>query len=171
MLAVYSQRPRVWREEEIEALAALAGNASAVLSNAELYQRVALERERSYAILSNIADGIVAVDREGKVVLWNESAERSPACPQRPPSAGRPVEVLQRELASETRAPRGERLVSMQRGGDEVWLSLTEAVMRDPVGVGLGSHLRLPRRLVGADRRADEVGPSSRPSRTSSARR
>src|SRR6185503_9136517 len=58
VLAVYSQRPRVWREEEVEALAALAGNASAVLSNAELYQRVAMERERSYAILSNIADGI-----------------------------------------------------------------------------------------------------------------
>ena len=44
VLAVYSQRPRAWREEEVEALAALAGNASAVLSNAELYQRVAIER-------------------------------------------------------------------------------------------------------------------------------
>ena len=134
VLAVYSQRPRVWREEEVEALTALAGNASAVLSNAELYQRVALERERSYAILSNIADGIVAVDREGKVVLWNESAEAITGVPGAAALGRTPVEVLQRELASDDEGTAGERLLSIQRGGDEVWLSLTEAVMHDPVG-------------------------------------
>ena len=134
VLAVYSQRPRVWREEEVEALTALAGNASAVLSNAELYQRVALERERSYAILSNIADGIVAVDREGKVVLWNESAEAITGVPGAAALGRTPVEVLQRELASGDEGSAGERLLSIQRGGDEVWLSLTEAVMHDPVG-------------------------------------
>ena len=157
VLAVYSQRPRVWREEEVEALAALAGNASAVLSNAELYQRVALERERSYAILSNIADGIVAVDREGKVVLWNESAEAITGVPGAAALGRTPVEVLQRELASGDEGTAGERLLSIQRGGDEVWLSLTEAVMHDPVGSVSGPHLRLPRRLLGADRRGDEV--------------
>ena len=134
MLAVYSKRPRVWREEEVEALTALAGNASAVLSNAELYQRVALERERSYAILSNIADGIVAVDREGKVVLWNGSAEAITGVPGATALGRTPVEVLQRELASGDEGSAGERLLSIQRGGDEVWLSLTEAVMHDPVG-------------------------------------
>jgi PAS domain S-box-containing protein len=134
VLAVYSQGPRVWREEEVEALTALAGNASAVLSNAELYQRVALERERSYAILSNIADGIVAVDREGKVVLWNESAEAITGVPGAAALGRTPVEVLQRELASGDEGTAGERLLSIQRGGDEVWLSLTEAVMHDPVG-------------------------------------
>ena len=100
VLAVYSERPRVWREEEIEALAALAGNASAVLSNAELYQRVAMERERSYAILANIADGIVAVDRDGKVVLWNRAAEQITGVPSAAALGRTPVEVLQRELAS-----------------------------------------------------------------------
>jgi PAS domain S-box-containing protein len=134
VLAVYSQRPRIWREEEVEALSALAGNASAVLSNAELYQRVALERERSYAILSNIADGIVAVDREGKVVLWNEAAEAITGVAGASALGRTPVEVLQRELASGDEGTSGERLVSIQRGGDEVWLSLTEAVMHDPVG-------------------------------------
>ena len=134
VLAVYSVRPRVWREEEVEALAALAGNASAVLSNAELYQRVALERERSYAILSNIADGIVAVDREGRVVLWNDAAETITGVPAAAALGRTPVEVLQRELASGDEGTSGERLLSIQRGGDELWLSLTEAVMHDPVG-------------------------------------
>src|SRR5439155_202104 len=75
VLAVYASVPREWREEEIEALLAVASSTSAALSNAELYQRVALERERSVAILANIAEGIVAVDRDGKVVLWNSAAE------------------------------------------------------------------------------------------------
>jgi PAS domain S-box-containing protein len=138
VLAVYSQRPRSWREEEVEALAALAGNASAVLSNAALYQRVAIERERSYAILSNIADGIVAVDREGKVVLWNEAAEAITGVPAAAAVGRTPLEVLQRELASDQEGWAGERLMAIQRGGEEVTLSLTEAVMRDPLGAVAG---------------------------------
>ncbi len=137
VLAVYAERPRNWRDEEVEALGALAGNASAMLSNAELYQRVALERERSYAILANIADGIVAVDREGKVVLWNRSAEQITGVPAAAALGRTPVEVLQRELASEDERS-SERLVAVQRGADEVWLSLTEAVMHDPVGAVSG---------------------------------
>jgi hypothetical protein len=37
---------------------------ASALANAKLYQRLALEHEQSIAILSNVADGIVAVDRE-----------------------------------------------------------------------------------------------------------
>ena len=65
ILAVYGRRPRPWLQEEVEALAALAGNASAVLANADLYQKVKDEQDRNSAILENIADGIVAVDRDG----------------------------------------------------------------------------------------------------------
>jgi len=138
VLSVYGRAPRAWREEEIEALAAFAGNASAALSSAELYQSVALEKERSVAILSNIADGIVAVDREGKVVLWNAAAERITAVPAHDALGHPPSEVLQRELESGDDVPAGERLVSLRRGGEEIWLSLTEAVMRDPAGAVAG---------------------------------
>jgi PAS domain S-box-containing protein len=134
VLAVYSQRPRAWREEEVEALSALAGNASAVLTNAELYQSVALERERSYAILANIADGIVAVDRDGNVVLWNTAAEQITGVPAAAALGRTPYEVLHRDLASEDESTLGERVVPIRRGADEVYLSLTEAVMRDPTG-------------------------------------
>jgi two-component system phosphate regulon sensor histidine kinase PhoR len=155
VLAVYSQRPRIWREEEVEALSALAGNASAVLSNAELYQRVAVERERSYAILSNIADGIVAVDREGKVVLWNEAAEAITGVPTEAALGRTPVEVLQRELTAEDDDPVGERMLPIQRGGEEVWLSLTEAIMRDPVGSVSGRIFAF--RDVSAERIVDQM--------------
>jgi two-component system phosphate regulon sensor histidine kinase PhoR len=137
-LSVYAQRPRTWQPEEVEALAALAGNASAALASAELYQRVALEKERSVAILANIADGIVAVDREGHVVLWNEAAERITGA-RASDAIGRSTEqVLQRTLASGDDTERGDRLLAIRRGDEDVWLSLTEAIMRDPAGAVAG---------------------------------
>src|SRR5206468_2403339 len=117
--------------------AALAGNASAALASAELYQRVALEKERSVAILANIADGIVAVDREGRVVLWNEAAERITGVRAADAIGRSTAQVLHRTLESgdETSADAGgDRLLSIRRGDDDVWLSLTEAIMRDPAG-------------------------------------
>jgi PAS domain S-box-containing protein len=138
VLSVYSRAARTWRDGEIEALQALAGNASAALSNAELYQRVALEKERSDAILANIADGIVAVDREGCVVLWNSAAEQITGVPAEEALGRTPLQVLGRELEPAGAQPGGNRLVSVLRGREEVWLSLTEAVMRDPAGLVAG---------------------------------
>src|SRR5207247_3306174 len=96
VLAVYAQLARRWREEEVEALLALAASTSAALANAELYQRVAVEKERSFAILANIADGIVAVDREGRVVLWNEAAAKITGVSTDEAFGRAPAEVLQR---------------------------------------------------------------------------
>jgi two-component system phosphate regulon sensor histidine kinase PhoR len=138
VLAVYAAEPRPWREEEVEAMLALAASASAALSNAELYQRVALEKERSFAILANIADGIVAVDREGEVVLWNAAAEQITGVPAEDALGRSPVQVLQRTLESDTDTPQGDRLVPIMRGREEVLLSVTEAVMLDPAGAVAG---------------------------------
>src|ERR687888_55985 len=110
-------------------------NAPVALWNAELYQRVALEREQSVAILANIADGIVAVERDGRVVLWNRAAEEITGVPASEAIGRTPAQVLQRELESEAG---GKRLIAIQRGGEEIWLSLSEAVMRDPGGVVAG---------------------------------
>ena len=138
VLAVYSRDPRTWRPEELDALAALAGGAASALANAELYQRVAQEKERSDAILANIADGIVAVERDGKVVLWNAAAEDITGVAAADALGHRPVEVLHRRLESEGDVPVGDRFVPIARGSEEVWLSLTEAVMRDPTGAVSG---------------------------------
>jgi PAS domain S-box-containing protein len=138
VLSVYSRAPKTWRDDEVEALVALAANASAALSNAELYQRVALEKERSFAILANIADGIVAVDRDGHVVLWNSAAEQITGVPASEAFGRTPQQVLGRRLEPPTGDPGGNRLVSILRGRDEVWLSVTEAVMRDPAGLVAG---------------------------------
>ena len=133
-------------------MSALAGNTSAALSNAELFTSVALDRERSYAILANIADGIVAVDREGNVVLWNAAAERITGVPESEAVGHTVADALQRDLDSE-----GEpgRLLSIERGTEEVWLSVTEAVMRDPAGVIAGRIFAF--RDISADRLVEEM--------------
>jgi PAS domain S-box-containing protein len=136
VLSVYSREPRVWREEEVQALVALAANASVALTNAELYQSVAVEREQSVAILANIAEGIVAVDRDGSVVLWNRAAEEITGVPAAEAIGRTPVQVLQRELESDGGGT--NRQVSIPRGDEEVKLSLSEAVMRDPTGAVAG---------------------------------
>jgi PAS domain S-box-containing protein len=156
VLAVYGRRPREWQPEEIEALQALAANASAALSNAELYSRVSLERERSVAILANVADGIVAVDRDGRVVLWNAAAEEITGVPAAEALDRTPAQVLQRTLESDADAPsQGPRLVSIRRGGEDVWLSLSEAVMRDPAGAVAGRIFAF--RDISTDHMVEEV--------------
>jgi PAS domain S-box-containing protein len=155
VLAVYASVPRQWREEEIEALLAVAASTSAAVSNAELYQRVALERERSVAILANIAEGIVAVDRDGTVVLWNSAAELITGVPASVAAGRAPVDVLQRSLESPDESVRGERLVPIMRGREEVWLSVTEAVMRDPTGAVAGRIFAF--RDISSDRLVEQV--------------
>jgi PAS domain S-box-containing protein len=153
VLSVYAAAPRGWRDEEIQALQALAANASVALSNAELYQRVAVEREQSVAILANVADGIVAVDRGGQVVLWNGAAERITGVPASEAIGRTTRQVLQRDLQSEFGG--ANRQVAIPRGDQEVWLSLSEAVMRDPTGAVAGRIFAF--RDVSAERAVEQL--------------
>ncbi|MDQ3669624.1 MAG: cell wall metabolism sensor histidine kinase WalK, partial [Actinomycetota bacterium] len=75
-----------------------------------------------------------AVDRDEQVVLWNAMAEHITGVPASEAVGRRVSEALQRDLAGDDPHVPGERQVAIQRGGKEVWLSLTEAVMRDAGG-------------------------------------
>ncbi len=106
--------------------------------NAEQYQEVRQEQQRSEAILANVADGIVAVDRDGKVVLWNPAAEEITGVPALEAVGRTPAQVLGRSLATDGSVPAVSRLVPIRRGGDEAWLSVSEALMTDPAGAIAG---------------------------------
>ena len=92
------------------------------------------------AILSNVADGIVAVDRDGHVVLWNAAAEEITGVAGAEALGRPPADVLQGSLEpDETSAGGRGGLIQVRRGEEEeVWLSVSEAVMRDPAGAVAG---------------------------------
>jgi signal transduction histidine kinase len=74
---------RPFSEEDIEFYSALSSQIASAIANARLYQRVArLLRERDadarqrQAILESIDDGVVATDRQGRIMLANAAAGR-----------------------------------------------------------------------------------------------
>jgi PAS domain S-box-containing protein len=155
VLAVYSTEPRAWRDDDIQSLSALAATSFASVANAELYQRVAEERERSGAILANIADGIVAVGRDDRIVLWNSKAEQITGVPASEALGRHVPAVLQRELAAPSSGVEGERQITIRRGSQEVWIALTEAVMLDPAGAVAGRIFAF--RDVSRERAVDQM--------------
>src|SRR5258708_20764736 len=66
-----------------------------------------------------------------------------------------PGELLQRSLESGSETPVGDRLVSVMRGREEVWLSVTEAVMRDPAGAVAGRIFAF--RDISSDRLVEQM--------------
>src|SRR5262249_58912628 len=80
---------------------------------------------------------------------------RLPGVPTEEALRRSPADVLQRRLESSEEASAGERLVSIRRGGEEIWLSLTEAVMRDPAGAVAGRIFAF--RDISAERVVEEM--------------
>ena len=171
VLAVYSQRPRAWREEEVEALAALARNASrgalerralpAGRDRAGTQLRDPLEHRRRDRRRRPRGQGR-ALERGGEAITGVPAAA----------ALGRtPLEVLPARARVWTTRLRG-RAAARRSSAAATRLALADR----------GRHARSGRRrspaasspsatFVRADRRADEVRPSSRPSRTSYERR
>jgi two-component system phosphate regulon sensor histidine kinase PhoR len=88
-------------------------------------------------------------------VLWNTTAEEITGVPAEEALGRRVADVLQRELAgSGDELPR-ERQVAFFRGGKEVWLSLTEAVMLDAAGAVAGRIFAF--RDVSSERVVDQM--------------
>jgi PAS domain S-box-containing protein len=152
-LVVYSRGPRIWRLKEVDALLTLAANTATALAGAALYLRVSLEREQSMAILSSVADGIVAVDRSGRIVLWNAAAERITGIASDEALGQLASNVLHREEQSVEES--GEQSFLFKRGSREIWLHVTEATMQDPTGQVAGRIYTL--RDISADRLVEQA--------------
>ncbi len=165
VLALYDRRRRTWKADEVEALEAFANSATVALQNALLYQRVAQEKEKSEAIIASIADGIVVVDPDGRVEMWNRAASVMTGVPSRT--------ALRRTLRDLVRSELGDRddvaygalqtaatsevaaEVHLSRGERDIWLSVRAAQLRDPLDVRVGTVYAL--RDVSADRQLDQL--------------
>jgi two-component system, OmpR family, phosphate regulon sensor histidine kinase PhoR len=64
---------RTFSDHHMKLVTALATYAAVAIENASLYARTELELKKLETILRNIEDGVILTDREGKVVLVNET--------------------------------------------------------------------------------------------------
>ena len=147
ILAVYDGRTREWLEEEIEALHALGASAAAARANAELYQDVSHEQQRSEAILGERRrrDRGRRPRGQGRALEPRGRARHGRAAGRRPrtdadagsrPAARGGRRDPRRQPARSDPSRRRGGLALAQRGRDD-----------RPRGGGRRAHLRLPRHL------------------------
>ena len=135
-----SSRPgRSYGVADLRLAEELARRASAAIENARLYQQ-AEERADAARALATIGDGVVLLDRSGRVRLWNAAAERITGLREEK-VLGRQVatavpgwqEVTARvPVAGAGEAPAVES-VPLDLGEREVWLSLTAVGFDDGI--------------------------------------
>ncbi len=166
VLAVYARTPRRFRADEVDGLAALAGSAAVALRNALLYERVAQEKDAGEAILAQVADAIVASDADDRITRWNAAAERVTGLRARRVLGRELGELLRSELGDTDGTARAAleaasagssspMEIRLERGGREIWLSITGASLRDPREERPGTVFAI--RDVSDERRLDQV--------------
>jgi len=154
-LSVYAKRPRTWQPEEVEALAALAGKPpprSRARSYTARCPREGAERRHPRQHRRR--------DRGRRPRGSRRALERGGGADHRRARLGRDRPLDRAGPPTDSgvrrRQERGDRLLAIRRGDEDVWLSLTEAIMRDRPAPSPGD-LRLQGHLGRAGRRADEV--------------
>ncbi|HZC31360.1 MAG TPA: ATP-binding protein, partial [Gaiellaceae bacterium] len=109
----------------------LARRAVAAIDNAQLY-RAAEERARAAQVLATIGDGVVLVDRAGRVRLWNAAAQRITGLPAAD-VVGRPAvqaipgwtSIAENIQVARTDEPAPAVSAPLDVGERELWLSIT----------------------------------------------
>jgi PAS domain S-box-containing protein len=127
---VTAESGRVYGEDDLALAQELARHAAAAIDNARLYDE-ATRRSRAARALEAVADGVVLVDRDGVIRLWNAAATTITGVPEAD-VLGRPIdEVVYRwhelspliPVASKPGEPVRAETVPVEFGGRELWIS------------------------------------------------
>ncbi|HEU5277921.1 MAG TPA: GAF domain-containing protein [Gaiellaceae bacterium] len=90
LMLVSSDPDRLYDEDDLEFAKHLGRRAAVAVDNARLYRAVE-ERARAAIVVEHVADGVMLVDRDGAIRLWNPAAEQITALPA--------VEILGRQVS------------------------------------------------------------------------
>jgi PAS domain S-box-containing protein len=116
---------RRFDETDLDIALALAQRSALAVENARLYQE-AEHRARAARALETIADGVVLLDRDGVVLLWNTAAEAITGRPRSEVVGRKAIEALPGYAESAERVPvDGSRpeTFPVEIDGRELWLS------------------------------------------------
>ncbi|MEX2211595.1 MAG: ATP-binding protein [Gaiellaceae bacterium] len=107
----------------------LARRAGTAIENAELYEEVE-ERAQAARVLDAVGDGVVLVDQNGIVRLWNPAAETITGIRAGEIVGRRADEVIRTWPAGTADAPRVET-VPVEVQGRELWLSISGVALEE----------------------------------------
>jgi PAS domain S-box-containing protein len=133
---VMAESGRVYGEDDLALARELARQAAAAIDNARLYDE-AERRSRAARALEAVADGVVLVDREGVIRLWNAAATTITGLAEATVLERRIDDVVpgwaelanRVPVASKAGEPVRAETVPVDLGGRELWISVS--------GVGL----------------------------------
>jgi PAS domain S-box-containing protein len=118
---VSSTPGRRFGADDLKLAQELARRLAMAIENARLYRETE-ERAQAARVLASIGDGVLLVDRGGRIRLWNSAAERITGLAE--------GDVLGRPL-SETVAGWGTGTVPLEIGGRELWLGISSVATED----------------------------------------
>jgi PAS domain S-box-containing protein len=127
---VTAESGRVYGEDDLALAQELARHAAAAIDNARLYHE-AERRSRAARALEAVADGVVLVDRDGVIRLWNAAAATITGLPEGDVLGRKIEDVVHRwhelapliPVASQPGEPVRAETVPVEFGGRELWIS------------------------------------------------
>jgi PAS domain S-box-containing protein len=131
---VAAESGRIFDESDLRVAEELAGRAGVAIDNAQLYHEVE-QRARAARALERIADGVVLLDVDETVVLWNSAAEQITGLSRDRVVGRKAIDVLPgyRETVDRVSVDGTPETVPVEIDGRELWLSFSGA--RFPEGV------------------------------------
>ena len=134
---ISSEPARRYGRDDLVFAEELARRAATAVENAQLYGE-AEARAQAARVLAAIGDGVVLVDRDGRVRLWNAAAEHITGLPSARVLSQRLAELVPGWAAVEPRLPvarAGEagraESVPVELGDRELWLSISAVGFED----------------------------------------
>jgi PAS domain S-box-containing protein len=115
---------RIFGPEDLQLAEELARRAVTAIENAQLY-RAAEERANAAQVLATIGDGVVLVDRTGRIRLWNEAAQRITGLVARDVIGKQAKAAVPGWASVEERAGTRATSVPLDLCGRELWLSVS----------------------------------------------
>jgi PAS domain S-box-containing protein len=133
LMLVSADPDRPFDEDDLDFAKHLGRRAAVAVDNARLY-RQAERRARAALVVEHVADGVLLVNNEGVIRLWNPAAEHITGLPAAE-ALGRPAAEVFTDWASiESLASRHElrpRTQAVNVNGRELWLSITSVGFED----------------------------------------
>ncbi len=129
---------RIYDEVDLRVAEELGRRAATAIDSAQLFREVQ-ERAQASLALASIADGVVLVDGEGIVRVWNNAAASITGIPEEEARGRQLREVLSGWPEVEPLVPVAEgpdarpESVPLEVGGTELWLSIAAAALEDGV--------------------------------------